>query len=130
MKKKGNDAMKKGQLEEAIQFYSQAVARDPSNHVLYSNRCAAYMKQEKFDEALEDASTTTKLKPDWSKVLNWTLLLITISIVIYSHDVTVVFPYSKSLSTFDFRPLKISWGKSDTLQFHFRRQLSAKKMML
>ncbi len=60
--------MKKGQLEEAVQFYTQAISKDPTNHVLYSNRSAAYMKQEKYNEALEDASTTTKLKPDWAKV--------------------------------------------------------------
>lgn len=69
LKKKGNDAMKKGKLEEAVQLYTQAILKDPTNHVLYSNRCAAYMKQEKYNEALEDASTTTKLKPDWAKVI-------------------------------------------------------------
>ncbi|XP_064403247.1 stress-induced-phosphoprotein 1-like isoform X2 [Halichondria panicea] len=67
LKKKGNDAMKRGQLEEAIQLYTQAIQKDPSNHVLYSNRSAAYMKQEKYNEALEDANATIKIKPDWAK---------------------------------------------------------------
>lgn len=73
--------MKRGQLEEAIQLYTQAIQKDPSNHVLYSNRSAAYMKQEKYNEALEDANATIKIKPDWAKVIcmndchgNWYML--------------------------------------------------------
>ena len=68
LKKKGNEALKKGDVDEAIKLYTEAIQLDPSNHVLYSNRCAAYMKQEKFSQALEDAEATIKVKPDWAKV--------------------------------------------------------------
>lgn len=67
LKKKGNDALKKGEAEEAIKLYTEAIQLDPSNHVLYSNRCAAYMRQEEFSKALEDAEATVRVKPDWAK---------------------------------------------------------------
>lgn len=40
---------------------------DDKNHVLYSNRSAAYAKADKFAQALEDAEKTVSLKPDWAK---------------------------------------------------------------
>ena len=68
LKKKGNEALKKGDADEAIKLYTEAIQLDPNNHVLYSNRCAAYMRQEKYSQALEDAEATIKIKPDWAKV--------------------------------------------------------------
>lgn len=40
---------------------------DPTNHVLYSNRCGAYASLKDYDKALEDANKTIEVKPDWSK---------------------------------------------------------------
>lgn len=40
---------------------------DKSNHVLYSNRSAAYSKAGKFREALADAEKTVQLNPTWPK---------------------------------------------------------------
>ncbi|XP_047940883.1 malonyl-coenzyme:anthocyanin 5-O-glucoside-6'''-O-malonyltransferase-like [Salvia hispanica] len=39
----------------------------PSNHVLYSNRSAAYACLHQFIEALSHAEKTVELKPDWAK---------------------------------------------------------------
>jgi stress-induced-phosphoprotein 1 len=41
---------------------------DGSNHVLYSNRSAAYASMRDYQHALEDAEKTVQLKPDWAKV--------------------------------------------------------------
>jgi len=57
-----------GNFEEAIKHYSEAIALDPSNHVLFSNRSAAYAKQGNYQDALEDAEKTISIKPDWPKV--------------------------------------------------------------
>lgn len=103
LKKKGNEAMKAGQLVEAVKFYTDAINLHPDNHILYSNRCAAFMKQEKFNEAVEDANTTVRIKPDWAKVTT-TVVGQYISIHIYyeqfallSADSTVLLMFSGAL---------------------------------
>lgn len=47
--------------------FSQAIMVEPQNHVLYSNRSGAYASKKEFDQALEDATKTTEIKPDWAK---------------------------------------------------------------
>lgn len=68
LKDKGNAALNQGKFDEAIQCYSEAIKLDQNNHVLYSNRSAAYCKCGKYNEALTDAEKTVSLKPDWAKV--------------------------------------------------------------
>ncbi|RXG73925.1 Stress-induced-phosphoprotein 1 [Armadillidium vulgare] len=67
LKDEGNKALNGGNFEEAVKCYTHAIEIDPDNHVLYSNRSAAYAKMDKFTEALEDAEKTVSLKPDWTK---------------------------------------------------------------
>lgn len=67
LKEQGNAALSSGKFEEAVKFYSEAIALDPKNHVLYSNRSAAYAKDENYAAALEDANQTIALNPSWSK---------------------------------------------------------------
>ena len=68
LKQKGNEAMKAGEYDSAIGFYGEAIGLSRDNHVLYSNRSAAYMKAEKYNQALKDAERTIEIKPDWGKV--------------------------------------------------------------
>ena len=67
-KQKGNDAMKSNDFNSAVKFYCQAISQSPQNHVLYSNRSAAYIKLECYQEALDDAEKTIALQKDWAKV--------------------------------------------------------------
>lgn len=67
LKDQGNAALSAGNLDEAIRLYSEAINLDPQNHVLFSNRSAAYAKAGKYTEALQDAEKTVSLKPDWGK---------------------------------------------------------------
>lgn len=67
MKDKGNAALAQNNFEEAIKYYTEAINLDSGNHVLYSNRSAAYAKANKYDLALQDAEKTVQLKPDWGK---------------------------------------------------------------
>eukprot|EP00798_Chlamydomonas_sp_ICE-L_P007949 gene7949-1165_t len=63
----GNAAFSAGEYDSAIDFFSQAVELDPTNHVLYSNRSAAKASVKDYDGALEDAKACVSLKPEWAK---------------------------------------------------------------
>ena len=84
LKDQGNKAFAAKDYDKAIDLFSQAIAIDPQNHVLYSNRSAANAGKKLWDLALEDAeqvkhshSSSTfhlntffqciKVNPSWSK---------------------------------------------------------------
>lgn len=67
LKAKGNAALQAENFTEAVKFYSEAIEIDPTNHILYSNRSAAYAKTNEYANALKDADKTIELKSDWPK---------------------------------------------------------------
>ncbi|GFP81793.1 hsp70-hsp90 organizing protein 3 [Phtheirospermum japonicum] len=66
-KAKGNAAFSAGNFNDAILYFTDAINLAPTNHVLYSNRSAAYASLGEFSDALSDAQKTVELKPDWAK---------------------------------------------------------------
>lgn len=48
--------------------FNMAIAIDPNNHVLYSNRSAAYTNLGDFKAALQDANRVIQINPTWSRV--------------------------------------------------------------
>lgn len=54
-KDKGNMYLKAGEVDDAVAYYSLAINIDPSNHVFYSNRCAALQQQKMWNEGVADA---------------------------------------------------------------------------
>ena len=57
LKDQGNKAFAAKDYDRAIALFSEAIKIDPSNHVLWSNRSAAYAGKKQWDSALEDAET-------------------------------------------------------------------------
>ncbi|KAL1463527.1 hypothetical protein WDU94_015270 [Cyamophila willieti] len=67
LKDKGNAALNANNFKEAIEAYTEAINLDSTNHILFSNRSAAYAKDGNYLKAFEDAEKTVSLKPDWAK---------------------------------------------------------------
>lgn len=67
LKALGNKAIAEKNFDEAVDKFTQAIELQPENHILYSNRSAAYASKRDWDNALQDAEKTTDIKPDWAK---------------------------------------------------------------
>lgn len=53
-KDQGNAFLSAKKFPEAIEAYSKAIELDPTDHVFYSNRSAAYLSAGDAEMALED----------------------------------------------------------------------------
>lgn len=67
VKAKGNACMASQDFEGAVNWYTKGIEMDPSNHVLYSNRSAAFLSAGKGEEALMDANRCVELNGTWPK---------------------------------------------------------------
>ncbi|KAA8915872.1 hypothetical protein TRICI_001965 [Trichomonascus ciferrii] len=52
----GNQFFKEGKVNDAIEFYSRAIEKDPTVPALYANRAQCYLKLEKWAEALDNCT--------------------------------------------------------------------------
>eukprot|EP00118_Oscarella_pearsei_P025263 m.307856 g.307856 ORF g.307856 m.307856 type:complete len:553 (+) comp42942_c0_seq1:67-1725(+) len=66
-KQEGNDALKAGDLDKAVDCYTKAIEIDPENAVLYSNRSAAYAKKNDLTNAAKDGQKVIDIRPEWSR---------------------------------------------------------------
>uniref|UniRef100_A0A3Q3WLF5 Uncharacterized protein n=1 Tax=Mola mola TaxID=94237 RepID=A0A3Q3WLF5_MOLML len=64
-----NEACQRGDFQEAIHLYTNALQADPQNCILYSNRSAALFKLGQHQAALDDAVKACGLNPKWPKVV-------------------------------------------------------------
>ena len=64
----GNILVMLGQLDMAIEAYSNAIALNPRNANTYNNRGIAYAEKGKLDNAIEDYNITIQLRPDYANV--------------------------------------------------------------
>ncbi|KAK9243263.1 hypothetical protein V1506DRAFT_516426 [Lipomyces tetrasporus] len=68
----GNDAFKRGDLQGALELYSEALAIDKhnkgTNSKLYSNRATVNMRLNRFEDAVADCDSALDLDPEFTKV--------------------------------------------------------------
>jgi len=63
----GNKAFAHGDFPTAAEKFTEALAITPTNHLLFSNRCMAYIQLRQWENALDDANKCTELAPDFAK---------------------------------------------------------------
>lgn len=66
----GADLFAKGQLEKAAAQFALALARDPTDGVLWSNRSACLAGLGRYGLALRDADACVERRPAWAKAHN------------------------------------------------------------
>lgn len=66
-KEAGNNFLKNKQFDEAIKAYTEAINLEPTDHVFFSNRSAAYLSKGEAMSALNDGSRCITLSPNWPK---------------------------------------------------------------
>ncbi|XP_034747562.1 sperm-associated antigen 1A [Etheostoma cragini] len=63
LKREGNDLVKKGHFQEALEKYSECVALKPDECALYTNRAICLLKLNHFEEARQDCDSALQLEP-------------------------------------------------------------------
>lgn len=66
-KAKGIEAYANHKYALAAAMFTKAIDQQVDDAKLYSNRSAAYLELQQYEEALKDAQTTINLDPRWSK---------------------------------------------------------------
>ncbi len=66
-KEAGNAALAEGDLAAAVGHYTQAIQHDHSNHVYWSNRSAALLKQGNIKGAISDGEMCIEVNEKWGK---------------------------------------------------------------
>jgi len=109
LKLTANNLFKENKLHEAIDLYTEAIALDNSNAILYANRSMTYIKIEQFGLGLEDASRAIELDPKYVKgnlkqkyfVVNVSFQPYVVNIMFFLHYNTPPFFFFSTFTRFD-----------------------------
>lgn len=66
-KAKGNEALKKGKYQDAIEYYGVAIGKNPKNPVYVANRAMAHLKLGNYELCEDDCTTAIKLDRKYTK---------------------------------------------------------------
>merc|ERR1719473_962443 len=66
-KKEGNARFKEANYQQAAVLYTEAISLDDTQHALYSNRAACFLKLGWYAQARDDAQACVKLAPEFAK---------------------------------------------------------------
>ncbi|XP_051526297.1 sperm-associated antigen 1A-like [Myxocyprinus asiaticus] len=67
LKQEGNDMVKNGQFQGAVEKYSECLAIKPGECAIYTNRALCYLKLECFKEAKQDCDSALQMEPNNKK---------------------------------------------------------------
>ncbi|KAI4290982.1 small glutamine-rich tetratricopeptide repeat-containing protein alpha [Pancytospora philotis] len=67
IKERGNEAYKSGDLEKALELYGEAIAADPLNAPVYSNKALVCSKLGKDEEGIEACLAGLRVDPSFIK---------------------------------------------------------------
>ena len=67
-KRQGDEAFVKGDFDSAAKAYTQALKHNTSDHIIWANRSAAFLRTGATEDALQDARRARTLKPEYAKV--------------------------------------------------------------
>ncbi|KAJ8412672.1 hypothetical protein AAFF_G00116230 [Aldrovandia affinis] len=67
LKQEGNDCVKSGQFQQAMEKYSECLKLKPDECAVYTNRALCYLKLELFEEAKRDCDSALQLEPSNKK---------------------------------------------------------------
>ena len=68
LKRQGDEAFVKGNFDSAAKAYTQALRHNTSDHTIWANRSAAFLRTGAAEDALQDARRARTLKPEYAKV--------------------------------------------------------------
>ena len=57
---KGNEALKEGKYQDAVEYYTVAIGKNPSNPVYVANRAMAHLKLGNYELAEDDCTAAIK----------------------------------------------------------------------
>ncbi|XP_030003675.1 sperm-associated antigen 1A [Sphaeramia orbicularis] len=67
LKQEGNDLVKKGQFQEALEKYTQSLTIKPNECAVFTNRAICFLRLNRFAEAKQDCDSALQLEPSNKK---------------------------------------------------------------